>query len=100
MLPVKHLDKGPQKINRIDKNTAGVSDQVRNPEDRFSHNEAHFPSIKIDGLPLFGKTCSSLAWVPVWSFFFNFFIFCFWSKMSISTEINNGLPIPLMCYLK
>ena len=30
----------------------------------------------------------------------HFFIFCVsWSKNIISTKINKGLPIPLMCYL-
>ena len=40
----------------------------------------------------------SLAWVLLYSDHFSFFLLSFFF-VKISTEINNGQTVPLMCYL-
>ena len=41
----------------------------------------------------------SLCYSRIYFFSFFFYFSESWSKMTISIEINNGLPIPLMCHL-
>ena len=58
-----------------------MSDLVRNPEDRFSHNEAHIMSISNDITSITVSIQEVLCSQFLWSFFFysNFrdYIFCF-----------------------